>query len=985
MVRSLAYTHRKLSREWHPSMNGELTPRDVTAGSGKKVWWVCDKGPDHIWQTQISHRAKHGSGCPFCSGRRASATSSLLALHPEIAAQWHASKNEPLAPCDVSPGSGKSVWWQCDVAPDHQWKARIAHRALNGVGCPFCANKRASSTNSLAALFPEVALELHPTRNPGLRPEQVVAGSERKVWWRCLEGPDHEWQASVASRTRVGTGCPFCAGLKTSVTNSLAGLFPEVAAQWHPERNGASTPADVVAGSNKYAWWKCPAGPDHEWRTMIAHRTRNGSGCPFCAGKKASVDNSLASRHPELAVQWHPKRNGTLTPADVTTGSGVSAWWKCPEGPDHEWWSRVIDRVRRPPCPFCSGQLLSSTNSVAARFPEIALEWDPERNGELTPRDVLAHSSQRVWWRCACGLRWQATVRDRTVYNISCPRCERAEQAAARPDVAEAEGASEPAELPVRYERDSKRLTVRLICEGLTHSQITDRLSLPSGRVMEWSKVYVADGLVGLLELPVPAPDRGNQLLSQPQKKYLGWLLDQGARAHGHETDAWDHDRVRALARDVLDVEYGIQGIGCVLRNLGFQWRGTPQASSQRRPERIRELSRLAVMMDEHRRMGKLRQRAVRMKKSGCGEEEICTKFRVTLRTLEAWWRYYRAAGHKALGQFDPAAIRGSSWRPLSARQKERLYALLETGAQACGFKGEWWSDYRLVSLIEQKFGVRYARGSRAWIVELFAGRVDLLEKIGRTGGDGWWRRPPRELDKPELCPDCRRAFLSGLRPHLCEQVPLSEHFSDRPPKLAEYFYLILRHLRALGDFTVRSLPDRIVLLSARAFAQFEVNGRKLLIKLHLDKPHPEFGRHLLEDTTEGVLHRFALTRSDDLDNGVRSALTAAYRFGLPTSEVKSVHVDSKTGRWGKDRQFYELVSTFGFLPSRVNRATLEDAIVRLCSIRPLSAAELSEILNRTKDYLQTDFLKWLVQEGELVAVRRSRESRYPRYRALGQ
>jgi len=46
---------------------------------------------------------------------------------------------------------------------------------------------------------------------------------------------------------------------------------------------------------------------------------------------------SLAETHPELAKQWHPSKNGELSPEKVSKGSNKKVWWKCPEGDDHEW------------------------------------------------------------------------------------------------------------------------------------------------------------------------------------------------------------------------------------------------------------------------------------------------------------------------------------------------------------------------------------------------------------------------------------------------------------------------------------------------------------------------------------------------------------------------------------------------------------------------------------------------------------------------
>jgi hypothetical protein len=64
----------KLSQEWHPTKNGNLTPMDITLGNNKKVWWQCKKG--HEWQAIVRSRVK-GAGCPFCVGLFASEEKNL--------------------------------------------------------------------------------------------------------------------------------------------------------------------------------------------------------------------------------------------------------------------------------------------------------------------------------------------------------------------------------------------------------------------------------------------------------------------------------------------------------------------------------------------------------------------------------------------------------------------------------------------------------------------------------------------------------------------------------------------------------------------------------------------------------------------------------------------------------------------------------------------------------------------------------------------
>jgi len=102
---------------------------------------------------------------------------------------------------------------------------------------------------------------------------------------------------------------------------SLADRSPDVAAQWHPTRNGELIPAQMSAGTDAKAWWRCEQG--HEWEATVDSRTSQGLGCPVCSGRKLLTGyNDLATRFPDIAAQWHPTRNADLVPAQVSKGSG---------------------------------------------------------------------------------------------------------------------------------------------------------------------------------------------------------------------------------------------------------------------------------------------------------------------------------------------------------------------------------------------------------------------------------------------------------------------------------------------------------------------------------------------------------------------------------------------------------------------------------------------------------------------------------------
>ncbi|HQO14583.1 MAG TPA: zinc-ribbon domain-containing protein [Smithellaceae bacterium] len=192
---------------------------------------------------------------------------------------------------------------------------------------------------------PVLAAQWHPTRNGELTPGDVTPGSNKKVWWQCLRG--HEWNTTVGNRNN-GQGCPYCANQKVNHENCLLTVNPLLAMQWHPAKNGDLTPGDLTPYSNKKVWWQCAHG--HEWNTTVSNRS-NGQGCPYCVNQKVNKENCLQTVNPALAAEWHPTKNGDLTPGDVTPGSNKKVWWQCARG--HEWSTTVNNRSNKHGCPHC--------------------------------------------------------------------------------------------------------------------------------------------------------------------------------------------------------------------------------------------------------------------------------------------------------------------------------------------------------------------------------------------------------------------------------------------------------------------------------------------------------------------------------------------------------------------------------------------------------------------------------------------------------
>ncbi|MEH7419379.1 zinc-ribbon domain-containing protein, partial [Neobacillus drentensis] len=149
--------------------------------------------------------------------------------------------------------------------------------------------------------------------------------------------------------------------------NTLSVRKPELLNEWDYEKNFPLTPDNVTFGSNKKVWWICKICT-YNWTSAINDRSR-GKGCPSCNGRgSASVlttERSLLYVNPKLASEWHPTKNGFLTPNDIFANSGEKVWWLCEHG--HEWKAAIAKRNGAGRgCPKCA-------QGTQTSFPELAI------------------------------------------------------------------------------------------------------------------------------------------------------------------------------------------------------------------------------------------------------------------------------------------------------------------------------------------------------------------------------------------------------------------------------------------------------------------------------------------------------------------------------------------------------------------------------------------------------------------------------------
>jgi hypothetical protein len=506
---SLAERLPLVARDWDTAGNGGIGADQVAWRSSLLAAWRCYRcgycGENTVaGRVQICLKRGPEYGCRRCSiGRRdrPEPGASLAEVWPDKAAEFHDELNAPWTAADLTTGSDRKMYWHCVAGLDHApYLQSVSNRRKSG--CPICVNRVVTAANSLLARFPQIAAQWHPSKNGALGPSEVVAGSNRRVWWRCARG--HEWQAHISTRVAQRTGCGICRRQQSGVEVALFAELHELlvpllgqravrrhvrpdrverkiarcdilvtgpggavvveydGAYWHRDRSGPDRkkalairgagygmvrvreapllplhPDDVVidegAGGHAAASAVLRRMLERQWlpsqlSSVVEEYTAAGRlcGAEFCAGLLADVerpdfgDESLAVTHPAVAAEWDFEANRTLTPRQVKAHTSASVWWICPLGDRYSCAPR--ERATGRGCSVCSGKRVNARTSLAACRPDLTAEY-VSRN-ERSADDIGIGSHARVLWRCStCAYEWRAILRSRTRSGAGCPAC----------------------------------------------------------------------------------------------------------------------------------------------------------------------------------------------------------------------------------------------------------------------------------------------------------------------------------------------------------------------------------------------------------------------------------------------------------------------------------------------------------------------------------------------------------------------------------
>lgn len=348
----------------------------------------------------------------------------FLSSFPELLKEWDYEKNLGLDPNTITHGSGRAVYWKCSKCGG-SWIAKINNRT-HGKGCPFCHNRKIiKGLNDLSTTHPHIANEWDYELNETLTPFDVSHGSNKKVHWICPKG--HRYEATINHRTSGnGTNCPICnSGRQTSFAEQAIFYYVH---KYHNDAisrykdifdNGMELdiyiPSLHVAIEYDGGYW-------HKNKLEVELKKFN-----ICKKNKIRLiriieDKNHKSLEGELAADriYYVEDSSKRDEFSLSIRSFLSHieqfFQPC------SWYKLDID-VERDKFKIREYMQESSKNSLEITHPSIALEWNYEKNGTLTPSMFLSGSSEKVWWKCStCGHEWQTSIYHRT-HGTGCEKC----------------------------------------------------------------------------------------------------------------------------------------------------------------------------------------------------------------------------------------------------------------------------------------------------------------------------------------------------------------------------------------------------------------------------------------------------------------------------------------------------------------------------------------------------------------------------------
>lgn len=412
-----------LSSEWNYEKNIPLKIEEIKIKSGRKVWWKCAYG--HEWCVSPNSRYTQKTGCPKCS-------SELRTSFPEQAIFFYLKKiyNNIHSRYRLENGMELDIFIE-EINTGIEYDGIVYHSSDKAKERDI-RKDRFCDGNGIRLIRVIEVKEIPIEKKKDCIYRKIGRGnSDLDIIIKLLLTLLNYDEEMISGNIDIDVEKDSSHILAQYMSKKKLGNFSEnIYEEWDYEKNGNLIPDMVDKFSHKKFWWKCQKG--HSWQATMQHRTDiKATGCPFCSNQRVLAGyNDLQTIYPELAAQWAWELN-EKSPIEYTSKSYHKVWWKCEKG--HMWEAAINKRVYGRGCPICAGkQVLVGYNDLQTKYPKLALEWDYEKNGDISPKDITKGSNRIVWWKCENGHSWQEMVNRRVLRNTKCPYCKKSNSYAER-------------------------------------------------------------------------------------------------------------------------------------------------------------------------------------------------------------------------------------------------------------------------------------------------------------------------------------------------------------------------------------------------------------------------------------------------------------------------------------------------------------------------------------------------------------------------
>ena len=420
-VDDLITLNAKLGCEWDYERN-EIDPTTIAPNSHIKAHWVCEECGNR-WEAQVKSRNR-GNGCPVCGRKKgpvskatAKAGESLADLRSDLLAEWDFEANAGIDPFKINLGTKRKISWICKKG--HTWIAAVNKRVTRNQGCPVCYGTTKTS-------FPEQAVFYYLERLFQAKNREQVDGFEFDIFLPeekiAVEYDGYYWHQSDHSIRMEERKNAYCSAnritlfrLKETIErDKTVSIAAHVITYRYDSANTFLNDAIALLISE--------IGVCAGKRISIIPDIDSDRGLILANYEQAEYEASLI-QYPELVAEWDNEKNGGLKPQNVRPGSEKRVYWTCSKG--HSYKTRIAHRVSGSGCPVCSNKtILQGYNDLQTLSPELASDWNYEKNKGLLPTQVSGSSSKNVWWKCRkCGWEWRTSINNRRSHESSCPKC----------------------------------------------------------------------------------------------------------------------------------------------------------------------------------------------------------------------------------------------------------------------------------------------------------------------------------------------------------------------------------------------------------------------------------------------------------------------------------------------------------------------------------------------------------------------------------